>query len=389
VLRDSLVTLGDMDQVGSFLVIPDARRRAAIAALGGITPRDQQGCDSTLTQLEAIAAADSNEEMRFTAIFAAFMLLRRCRESAPQFVPRFVAAVVARPSEETRKALLQGLWQQSEIFQSADIQATLAIVCDGNLSPPLLDMLGGALSHLIGGPHHDGGIACLTNLLARDGKAVPLDHLASLEHRLMALDRPHLFTLAVQWFVTGDRNLCEAAAKVILGATQQAPPFDDSFAGRNLSGSQMIVICHKAIAFMPLAPAMPASFAIAALRAQEKAVEPELIQLLFQSVLINYGETTTAYLKTIPKGDAASPAIRKALKLYRDYENGLNITPPIKELLPSSYQRGAVRQKYYVTGREIRKEAERQSIFFELALQLPFCFEVRALSDRLVSSTPE
>jgi hypothetical protein len=26
---------------------------------------------------------------------------------------------------------------------------------------------------------------------------------------------------------------------------------------------------------------------------------------------------------------------------------------------------------------------------FDLALQLPFCFEVRALSNRLVSSTPE
>jgi hypothetical protein len=31
----------------------------------------------------------------------------------------------------------------------------------------------------------------------------------------------------------------------------------------------------------------------------------------------------------------------------------------------------------------------RYSAGFALALQLPFCFEVRALSDRLVSSTPE
>ena len=182
----------------------------------------------------------------------------------------------------------------------------------------------------------------------------------------MALDRPRLFTLAVQWFLTGDRNLCEAAAKVILGATQQAPPFDDTFAGRGLSGSQMVVTCHKAIAFMPLAPAMAASFVVAALRTQDKAVEPGLTELLFQSVLVNYGEAATAYLKRIPKSDAASIAIRKALKLYRGYEKGLSITPPIKELLPSSYQRGAVRQRHYVTGREVRKEAERRSIFFGL-----------------------
>jgi hypothetical protein len=318
--------------------------------------------------------------MRFTAIFAAFMLLRRCRASAPTFVPRFVAAVVARPSEETRTALLQGLWQQSEVFQGADIEATLAVVCDGKPSAPLLNMLAGALSHLIGGPHHDVGIACLTNLLASDGKAVPLDHLASLEHRLMALDRPRLFTLAVQWFLTGDRKLCEAAARIILGAAQEMSPFDDTFAGRGLSGSQMIVICHKAIASMPLAPAMSASFVVAALRAQENAVEPELIQLLFQSVLINYGEMATAYLKTIPKGDAASPAIGKALKLYGSYEKGLNITPPIKELLPSSYQRGAVRQKHYVTGREIRKAAERQSVFFGLVQRSTLLYGRKAIT---------
>ncbi len=119
---------------------------------------------------------------------------------------------------------------------------------------------------------------------------------------------------------------------------------------------------------------------VAALRAQEKAVEPQLTLLLFQSVLINYGETAIAYLKTIPKGDPASPALRKAVKLYRDYEKGLKITPPIKEILPSSYQRGAVRQKHYVTRREIRKQAERQSVFFGLVQRSTLLYGRKAIT---------
>lgn len=366
VLRDSLVILADMDEVRFFLGVTDARRRAAIAALGAIASHDQQACDSTLSELHAITASDPNDEMRFTAIFAAFMLLRHSRASAPRFLPQLVAAVAARPTDETRAALLQGLWQQSDIFQGTNVQKTLAIVCEGNLSGALLNVLSGTLGHLIGGPHHEIGVICLTNLLGSAGKAMTLDRFASLEHRLMALDRTRLFDIAVRWFLMGDRNLCEAAAKTILGATQKAPPFDDTFAGRSLSGSEMIVICHKAVTFMPLAPVMAASFVVAALRALDKSVESELVQLLFQSILINYGQEVTVYLKSIPKGDPSSRAIKKALKLYSNYEKGLHITPPIKELLPSSYQRGAVRQKHYVTGNEIRKEAERQSILFNL-----------------------
>jgi hypothetical protein len=206
-------------------------------------------------------------------------------------------------------------------------------------------------------------IDCLTNLLASDGTGVSLEDFPGLEHRLMNLNPTQLFALAVRWFATGDRKLCESMTKLI-GAVHQPQPFDATLAGRGLSGSQMIVICHKAIGYLILAPAVAASFVVAALRAGDKTVQRELVQLLLQSVLINYGETTAAYLKSIPKGDAAYQPVRKALKLYRTYEEGLNIKTTIKELLPSSYQRGAVRQKHYVTGREIRKQAEQQSVFF-------------------------
>jgi hypothetical protein len=289
--------------------------------------------------------------------------LQYCKVHASPWVPRLIAAVTAAPSEATRTALLQGLWRHSGLFQEADIKATLALVSDADLPPAC--MLEGTLSHLVAGPHHDLAIDCLTNLLASDGTAVSLEDFPGLEHRLMNLDPTQLFALAVRWFATGDRKLCESMTKLI-GAVHQPQPFDATLAGRGLSGSQMIVICHKAIGYLILAPVVAASFVVAALRAGDKTVQRELVQLLLQSVLINYSETAAVYLKSIPKGDAAYQPVRQALKLYRAYEEGLNIKTTIKELLPSSYQRSAVRQKHYVTGREIRKRAEQQSVFFGL-----------------------
>ena len=379
VLREALVMLADLSLMKSLLAFADQRRQAAIAALGGIKPRDLRAANEAFDELVAIATNDRNDDILFTAIFAAFGLLQHCPAHASQWVPCLVAAVTAAPGEAPRTALLQGLLRQSSLFEKADIKATLALVCDADLSPALRGMLDGTLSHLFAGPHHDLAIDCLTNLLASDGNAVSLEDFPGLEHSLLNLGRRQLFALAVRWFATGDRKLCESMTKLI-GTVHQPQPFDDTLAGRGLSGSQMTAMCHKAAGYLILAPAVAASFVVAALRAGDKTVEPELVQLLLQWVLINYGETAAAYLVGVPKGDKAYRPVRRALKLYRAYEEGLNIKSTIKELLPSSYQRGAVRQKHYVTSREIRKQAEQQSVFFGLVQHSTLLYGRKAIA---------
>ncbi len=380
VLRDALVTLGDLSSIMSFFAVGGPRRQAAVAALGALKPQSQQAGDAAFAELVTIATADPEEDMRFTALFAAFGLLENCKAQASQWVPTLVAAVTAAPSDSTRTALLQGLLRQTELFQAADATATLAVASGGDLTAVrLFGMLDATLSRLIGGVYHDVAIDCVTALLAHAGKAIPLDNFQILEHRLTALDRTKLFALAVRWFATGDQMLCEVMSKLI-GGVQQAQPFDASLAGFGLTGSQMIVLCHKAIGYMLMAPIVAASFVVAALRTADKAAEPELTQLLLQSLLINYGETLVTYLKGVGKADIAYQPVRRVLKLYRSYEKGLDIKTPIKELLPSSYQRGVVRQNQYLAGCEIRKQAERQSVFFGLAHRSTLLYGRKAIT---------
>ena len=332
VLRTALVTTSDMVEVAAFLAMLDRRRQAAIAAIGGVTFADVAATQSALTILEAIIATDADEEMRFTATFAAFGLLQKWKTEAAQVIPRLIAAVIARPSEQTRTALLQGLWRNTSLFAAQDAELALNTVCDGDLPTPLVQMLGAALSQLIGGPFHDLGIEILTSLLASTGRAIPLDSLASLEHRLAALDRAQLFALAVKWFATRDQMLCEAVAKLV-GDIQTAQPFDDTFANRGFTRSETLTICHKAFGYMLLAPVVAASFVVAALRAGDKSAEPDLVELLYQSALINYGDIVIDYLKGISKSDVAFKPVQKAIKLYRAYEKGLHVASPIKELM--------------------------------------------------------
>jgi hypothetical protein len=379
VLCEALVTLADLKLVKSLLRLADRRCRAAISALGRIKPRDLEAANEAFAELVTIAATNLDDGVRFTAIFAAFGLLKHCEANAPQWVPRLVAAVGAAPSELTRTALLQGLWGQSGLFQASDVKATLALACEAD-PQTLLGNLDGPLSNLIGGPHHDLAIDCLTNLLASDGKKVSLDDMPGLRHRLMTLDRTQLFALAIRWFKTGDPQLCQDVTSLVASPGHQPQPFDTTLDGWGLSGSQMITICHKAAGYLILAPIVAASFVVAALRAGDKSAEPELVQLLLQSLLINYGETVAVYLKGIAKRDEAYRPVCQALKLDRAYAEGLNIEASIKEFFPSSYQRGAVRQKHYVIHREIRKEAEQQSVFFGLTQRSTLLYGRKALT---------
>jgi hypothetical protein len=380
ILADALTALGDETAATSFIAAADARRQGAIAALGAIKPRNMEAADGTLGTLVAIVVGDPDEDVQFTAIFAAFDLLAHRNTPAPKWISTLIDAVTAKPSDTTRTALLNGLLRHAELFRSADVVAVLSLACDGDLTAGrLVDMLRTTLYSLIGGSHHDQAIDCLTTLLASSGRAMPFDRLEMLEHRLTTLERPVLFSIAVRWFATGDEALCETISKLV-GVIHDQRPFDASLDGFDLTGSQMIVLCHKAVGYMPLAPIVAASFVIAALRAGDKDAEPELVQLLLHALLINFRETIAGYLKKIGKADAAYGPVRAAFKLYRRYEKDSDIKAPIKELQPSVYQRAVVRQNHYTSNREIRKQAERQSVFFGMVHRSTLLYGRKAIT---------
>src|ERR1700733_9537772 len=104
-LRAALTTLGDIAEVNAVLAMGDQRRRAAIAALGGIKPANTADANAALAKLQKIAGDDPDQDMRFTAIFAAFGLLALEPALARKWVPTFVAAVEAKPSSQVRTAL--------------------------------------------------------------------------------------------------------------------------------------------------------------------------------------------------------------------------------------------------------------------------------------------
>src|SRR5262249_7312577 len=147
--------------------------------------------------------------------------------------------------------------------------------------------------------------------------------------------RASQFPLAVRWFRTANRQLCEVMAHILTSGRENDEPFDASMASMGLSGSEQVVICHKAICYLMLQPVVSGSVVVAALRAGDAVVANTLTELLVYPILINFGNAARGYLAGIKRGDPAYKAVKRALAKGDAYFDGTKIDKPIKELWPS------------------------------------------------------
>lgn len=365
-LAIALEVQGDVAEINRFIAKGGENRLAAIGALGRIKPADAASAQTALTVLLSYCGASFDEDVRYAAINAVFAFLRLVPGLAPTGVQAIIAAVEAKPTLECLFAVVQALWLQEKLFDHPSVGAVLRLARASDFTKKgLVDVLDGALQHMLGTPERDLALDFLTDVLAqKDGPT--LEVLDSVSHRLANEPRASQFGLAVRWFLTANRRLCEAMEHILTSGREGDEPFDASMAGMGLTGSQLVVVCHKAIGFLMLQPVVSGSVVVAALRAGDASVQNQLTELLIYPVLINFGDAARGYLAGIKKGDTAYKAVRKALKQSDNYFSGTKIDTPIKELWPSDYQRNLARMKQYDLGRQIRKIADEKSIFAKL-----------------------
>ncbi len=150
---------------------------------------------------------------------------------------------------------------------------------------------------------------------------------------------------------------------------ERAVPFDTSTAGLGLTDDDQVLLAYKALGWLFTNEVTAASILVACVRGSGSDAAKYIGGLLFDPFLINYGGKLRDYLKSIKKGDAAYPHVRAALKSGEAYVKGLDISPEIKELRPSEYQRSVERRHAHDMMRKVRKvrkDAEKQSVFFNL-----------------------
>lgn len=354
----------------------DERRLFGMTALGRMPMIDASKVQKATSVLQPFLVAGDDDNLRANALLAAFDVLKKHNDV--EKASSFIEAATDKPGPATLHGLAQILWLHHNLVTSHTIEKALsalqAVQSDHQGTLRVIDI---GLHRLLADDNSGLVIDFLTAKL-RDDK-ISLENFPTTAGDLKRNNPQRLYEIIVRWFLSGSYALCDNIGHLI--EFEDKKPFDGSIAvPSGLTEAHQAFLCRKAIGFLFTRPATCCSILVSMLRGGDKEVVEEVIDLLFEPMLVNYGGKAVDYLKTITPEDQAYTAVQTALSRHQAYFAGLEKPGSIKELHPSDYQRDVVRQRTYDEMRTAQKSAEQQSVLLSLVHRSTLLYGKRSLT---------
>jgi hypothetical protein len=380
-LTFALQALADVDLSRSIAKkYSDERRLSAISALGRIKPPSDLEAEQSATLLISYMGPGSGEDTRGNALLAFFAICENVPPLAEILLAKAIAAATMDATVMTLMALSQAVFAHTNVFDRESLEISLNALTSLPASDPRVPhLLDNALTAVIKSPNSDLATTFVTTLLRSPNSALSLKELKQVRNRLASSDRNRLYQLVSRWLLSGDNRLGDAASSLI-DANHEDVPFDAHAKGLELTNREQLHLCHKAIGYLFHKPVTTCSILVSVLRDVDSAVTDQVIGLLFDPLLINYGGAAKKYLTDIPASDPAKELVGKALDRERDYIAGLNATGRIAELHPSEYQRSLVRRHIHDSIAAAHKKAEKKSVLLTLARRSTLLYGKRSIT---------
>ncbi len=352
----------------------DDRRLSAMRALSEMNFIDGAAAHGAIAVLEPFVGESGDDDVRDTALRAAFGILKK--HSSGAIAGRLVDAAAREPGPKTLQGLAyvagfsHGLLDDGALRKALSALETMDSAQVGAANT--IDML---IWQLLG---KQGEVAALDFLTTRlqDAK-LTIGDLDTTAHELRHGNPQRLYELVVRWLL-GNATLCVNARELVGFGEVQA--FDVIAQPLGLTPEQQIFLCRKAIGYLFITPVICCSIIVSVLRGCNADVEAALTSLLFDPILTNYSDDTREYLKSVPAGDPAYGPIQAALARDAAYSAALEAIGPIKELQPSDYERDVVRQREYDKMCEYMEEARDTSIFGDSIHRVTVLYGKRTLA---------
>lgn len=169
------------------------------------------------------------------------------------------------------------------------------------------------------------------------------------------------------WLASGKRQLCQAADDLVSEGDLRGEAFSIDVAGLGLTAPQQYQMCRKAVGYLFMKPVSAASILVSALRTADDDLASAIKDLLFDPLVVNFSGSALEYLEALPTSDTAQAHVADVIARTHAYLDGLKSSGVVRELRPSEHQRQLERIRDAIFHREIRKKAEKRSIFHDIA----------------------
>lgn len=361
---------------------PGPQRIAALEALGSLGP-------TPALATHAIAALgdqlehEADDQILGLGIYAAIELHGRGEQANPADTAKIVAIAATRGGTEMRRRATQALWFQWKAITPAILDQLIGIAETVEGSDPIaVDHLDHALYQMTSGEDVERAIAIVRTLLSANRGTLTVHSFDSFEHQLLTKHRARFDTLAVEWFVSGDRALGEAVMALVRkvhGAPMVLRPDLTPF---GYGPAELVFLARKAVGYLFTTPISAASLLMAIMRTGVSDAIKGATELLFDPLLVNYSGELGEHLREAAKdmNDPASPHVAAALQQLESYLDGLRAVGRVKALDPSERERMIEWRRRQQEMEEAMKAGEKESIFSQLATKVVLLYGNRSIT---------
>jgi hypothetical protein len=361
---------------------PGPARIAALEALGSLGNTVERAARAIMA-LRGHLEHETDDLILGIGVYVAVELHGRGDQANPNDTGAIVALAADRGGAEMRRRAMTGLWLQWKAVAPA-ILAQLVLIAKTIPSNEgsALNNLDSALYQMASDDRHELAIDIVKALLTANRGTLSIHSFASFEHQLLTKHRARFDTLAVEWFMSGDRALGEAVIAMVAkvhGAPMVLRPDLNAF---GYDPVELIFLARKAVGYLFSSPVSAASLLLAIIRTGVSDAVKGSIELLFDPLLINYSGELGMFLREAAKDmkDPAAPHLLSALKRHEEYLDGLRKVGRVKALNPSERERMIEWRRRQQEMEEAMKVGEKESIFSQLATKVVLLYGNRSIT---------
>lgn len=345
---------------------PETQLPAAVA-LGRMT-LDADSEAMVLRSLLKVVIGTDDSSLKFNALSSSFAILEKNPELRIEDIKHGLRKVISDTSSETLDRLSILIWSHGRSLGEDEVRLifdALKSVNPENVGT--LTKIDNATSALVDGGHFKALSGLIAELIRRSQGKIRFDTFPSFCRKLVDDDSRRLGKLIISWLLEGDPFLCSSLAQQFGKVAGKSQALDLHLDDLPEEPEEQLFICRKAVGFWFHSPVTAASVLVAVLRHGDDQIFQDVLELLYDPLLISYGDNLCHYLEEIMEQctEPGIARIREVLNRKKKYLDSLEGIETLVELHPSEIHRQIEHVRFNRKVDKAWEKAEKKSIFYD------------------------
>ncbi|WP_339470233.1 hypothetical protein [Pseudomonas capeferrum] len=302
---------------------------------------------SAINALRAIAETDRSDSFRAALLRTIFCWLEKAPKLVYVALHDLASEILFPVTAAVTKEIAYTLAHRSSSLTPPLWQSLLKALGGATLQPYDCSNLDLFLKRLIdaGGANH--AQEFLQNLFLTDQSEHSFSEFVITVQGLLNGKPDVLNSWVIRWLRSGNQRLCTELHKGFLLGQEQPHQFVSEESSFNLRPEEYGFISRKAVGHFFAHPIPLATILVLLGTSAPSAQRAEIIDLLYDPVLINYPSLAQGCLAPMANGDgSAAEMISAAITRLNSYMNGIDKARALKELLPPAHHRQMEFERY-------------------------------------------